>query len=244
MRECDPKAEAARGALELVGKLFPGGPASIGIGTGSTVARFIHLARDILRETGTVVGSSLDTISRLRDEGVSSIHPVALKPPVDVYIDGADEVDPSGRLIKGRGAALLGEKILAYSSKVFIVIVDESKLVRVLGERKPLPVEVVRDALPIFLEEARSLGLDPEVRSGKGKDGPVISDWGGVIVDLHTGPIRDPDLMERRLRGIPGVVETGLFLGMTDYVVVGLRSCGWRVVKHRRSRGLSLRGSA
>ncbi len=183
------------------------------------------------------VASSLDTELKLASRGLRVVSPRAVG-PIDVYIDGADEVDSSGNLLKGRGGALLGEKNLAYASRINIFIVGEDKLVDRLGSRKPLPVEVVRDYLSITLRAIRSRWGDARARSGSGKDGPVVSDWGGVIVDIPTGPLEDPWEAEAWLKSIPGVVETGLFLGYADYVVVGLESCGWKVARFERRQGL------
>ena len=241
--ECTPKDAAAIGAVKLVRELV-GEPRSLGVGTGSTVGRFLEHGSSLLAGVEWLAASSLDTAFKLAAKGFGHrvVHPASMPGVVDVYVDGADEVDPRGRLVKGRGAALLGEKILAYHSRVFIVIVDESKLVSVLGSRRPVPVEVVRDALPIVLSGLRRLGFHATPRSAAGKDGPVISDWGGVIVDVETGPIVDPEKVEVAMKNIPGVVETGLFIGLTDYVVVGMEECKWRVIRYSRTRGSSVSG--
>ncbi len=239
MSECSPKEAAAIGALELVSELYGDRPTSIGVGTGSTVGYFIKRGVGLLRSASGVVASSMDTLLALRGEGLIPADVRGAVYPLDLYVDGADEVDSEGNLIKGRGAALLGEKILAYGSRTFIVVVDESKLVSMLGEKKPVPLEVVRDAVSLVVDTLQSLGLRAEPRRGTGKDGPVVSDWGGVIVDVYPGePIRDPWEFERLLKSIPGVVETGLFLGLADYVVVGLEGCKWRTLRFERRTGM------
>jgi len=225
---CDAKLEAARGALELVESLKP---RILGVGTGSTVARFIGLL-DAGRFEG-VAASSVVSGLELAARGFRVLSPYTVA-SVDVYVDGADEVDPGGNMVKGRGAALLGEKVLASASRVNIFIVGEDKLVDVLGSRRPVPVEVVRDALSSVLARLRGRWPGAAPRVGAGKDGPVVSDWGGVIVDVPTGPLEDPWEAERFMRSIPGVVETGLFLGVADYVVVGRKSCGWEVLRFER----------
>ncbi len=236
--ECTPKDAAAIGALEVIERLgFRSGV--IGVGTGSTVARFIERGVGLLGDS-TLVASSLATALELSSRGLNPIDPRAVRRPLDLYIDGADEVDPEGRMIKGRGAALLGEKILAHASRLNIFIVDESKLVSRLGERKPLPVEVVPDSLGIVLASLERMGLPAEPRTGGGKDGPVVSDWGGIIVDIRLSQPFDPEELERELLMIPGVVETGLFIGLADFVVVGLEGCRWRVMRFNRRRGLEL----
>jgi ribose 5-phosphate isomerase A len=209
---------------------------TIGVGTGSTVSIIVDSLIDQgLLDDKIVVPSSIDTAMKLSLKGISPTEPLAVD-TVDVYIDGADEVDQHGNMIKGRGAALLGEKMLAYKSKVNIFVVDESKIVDKLGSMKPVPIEVHRWMIRTVEKIVRNMGYNYSFRSG-GKDGPVISDFCGVIIDLHTGPINDPYQLEDRLRSIPGLVETGLFLGYADYVVVGWDKGGGEVRKHTRSRG-------
>lgn len=222
---------AALGALEL---LKEADVRSLGVGTGSTVARFIDVMEGELAPS-LVAASSLDTALALSSKGYSVVHP-SLTPVLDAYVDGADEVDPEGRLVKGRGAALLGEKILASQSRLNIIIVTGDKLVDALGSRRPVPVEVVRDSLNPVLRMIRKRYPETVLRRGSGKDGPVVSDWGGVILDIYTGPLRDPEEAEAFLKSIPGVVETGLFIGYTDYVVVGREDCRWEVFRYDRSR--------
>lgn len=229
MEECSPKRAAALGALSLVEEL---GPSIVGVGTGSTVAEFIKAAGEVLRGVD-VIASSIDTELRLRGVGIRPISPLSGARP-EVYVDGADEVDGEGRMIKGGGGALLGEKILAYNSRVNVFIVDESKLVEVLGSRRPVPVEVVPHALSYVMDSLESMGYRVEARASGGKAGPVVSDWGGVILDIYTGPIPDPSGLDARLKGIPGVVETGIFYGVTDYLVIGMQGCKWRIVRAGR----------
>ncbi|GBF08788.1 ribose-5-phosphate isomerase A, partial [Aeropyrum pernix] len=143
-----------------------------------------------------------------------------------------------GYMVKGGGGALLGEKILASRSKLNIFIVGEDKLVGRLGEKTPVPVEVEPGFVSMALASLEELGLNPRVRTSPGKRGPVVSDWGGVIVDLLTGPLEDPRGLESMLRNVPGVRETGLFLGLADYIVVGLSSCGYRVLGPYRGRAV------
>ncbi len=229
--ECDSREVAARGALEILSGMRV---RRIGIGTGSTVSRFIKLLPGSGVKPDLIASSSIDTALLLRGSGYNPVHP-SLIDSLDVYIDGADEVDPKGRLLKGRGAALLGEKILASASSMNIFIVSEEKMVEMLGTRRPLPVEVVRDALLVALSEIRKHYPGAAPRRGSGKDGPVISDWGGVIIDIPTGPMRDPQKIHSLLKNIPGVVETGLFIGYTDYVVIGKSDCTWEVLRFERS---------
>ncbi len=226
--QCDPKMAAAKGALELI---LSRDIELLGIGTGSTVERFISLLpRDIVSKIEGFVPTSRDTARKLFERGFRRIlDSTVLGSGLDAYIDGADEVDPRGRLVKGRGGALLGEKLVAFSSKYNVIIVDESKIVEILGSKKPLPVEVVPEGLEVVLRVFRDKGLRYSVRPCNCKDGPAVSDWRGILVDLYTGPLKDPEQFDQELHLIPGVVETGLFIDLTDVVVIGLKDCSWKV---------------
>jgi len=195
----------------------------IGVGTGSTIKKLIAkigLERDVF-SAKIFVPSSYDTLIKLQSLGLKVVSTEFLIKKPDVYVDGADEVTRNLVLIKGRGGALLREKILAYFSKKRIYIVDYTKLVSVLGEKKPLPVEVVPYALGWVLSELRKKKLNPRIRMCRnGKDGPVITDSGNTIIDLYV-KIQDPESLERELKGIPGIVETGLFINLADMVIVG-----------------------
>lgn len=194
----------------------------VGVGTGSTVEKFIELLansegfRDKL-----YVPSSLDTAFKLQQAGLRVLHP-AFSPEIEVYVDGADEVDPNLNMIKGGGAAMTMEKILAHCSRRRLIIVDSTKLVQKLGEKHPVPLEVLPWALGHVLRWLAGLGLRAELRKAAGgKAGPVVADTGGVIVDVHTGPIDDPRELNHLLKSLPGVVETGLFIDYADVVYVG-----------------------
>jgi ribose 5-phosphate isomerase A len=144
---------------------------------------------------------------------------------LDVTIDGADQVDVHLNLIKGMGAALTREKIVARASKQNIIIADASKKVRVLGENgQPVPIEVLPVALPFVKRTLKEIGGKPTIREGTGKVGPVITDNGNVILDVDFGLIRKPADLARDLKAVSGVVETGLFVGMADIVYVGKSS--------------------
>lgn len=232
MDNCSPKEAAARGALETFKDLISRSLVA-GVGTGTTVKEFISVASELLRGK-RVLSSSLSTSLELSSRGVDVVSYPAERRTVDLYIDGADEVTADGHMIKGRGGALLGEKILAYFSRVNIFIVSEDKLVGRLGSKGPLPIEVVPEAYPLVSEELSSLGFKAVAREGSGKVGPLISDLRGMIVDVHTGPIERPEDLEATLKRIPGVVETGLFLGMADYIVVGKEGCNYEVLRFTR----------
>jgi ribose 5-phosphate isomerase A len=187
----------------------------VGVGTGSTVAYFIDaLARIKDRIAGTVSSSEQST-QRLRSHGIEVLELNATG-PLSLYVDGADECDPHKRLIKGGGAALTREKIIAEASKRFVCIVDPSKRVDVLG-RFPLPIEVIPMARSLVAREilART-GGQPVWRDG------VVTDNGNWILDIHGLSITDPVGLERELNQIPGVVSVGLFARRpADVVIVG-----------------------
>jgi ribose 5-phosphate isomerase A len=139
-------------------------------------------------------------------------------PELDIYIDGADEVGPELALIKGGGGALLREKIVASAAEKFVVVVDSTKVVPVLG-RFPLPVEVVKMALPLVERKLSDLGLHPALR--KHKDGSLyLTDENNYILDCACGTIPEPEETAAEIRGIVGVVEHGLFLGMASVALV------------------------
>ncbi|NIJ68895.1 ribose-5-phosphate isomerase RpiA [Xanthomonas sp. 60] len=187
----------------------------VGVGTGSTVAYFIDaLARIQHRIKGTVSSSEQST-AQLRGHGIEVMelnHTGALS----LYVDGADECDPGKCLIKGGGAALTREKIIAEASERFICIVDPSKQVPVLG-RFPLPVEVIPMARSLVARRIRDMtGGQPAWREG------VVTDNGNQILDIHNLQITDPAALERELNQLPGVVCVGLFARRrADVVIVG-----------------------
>jgi ribose 5-phosphate isomerase A len=137
---------------------------------------------------------------------------------IDVAVDGADEVDPHGNLVKGLGGALVREKIVAASARKFVVVVSDEKLSPVLGSHHVLPVEVVPFGLSLCTRSITALGLAPKLRMVDGK--PFISDNGNLILDLHIQPLERPQDLERALLEIPGVVDTGLFLGMKPTILI------------------------
>ncbi len=233
--KCDTKEEAAKGALELVEQISSNFDI-IGLGTGSTIKKFMSYARSIL-STKKIISSSHSTTMFLSSLGIDSIK-MPRKMGEYLYIDGADEFTIKGDLIKGHGGALLGEKILAFSSKINVFIVGEEKRVEKLGEKKPLPIEIIPDSYPFVSNVLRLRNFSFTLRQSNAKDGPVISDWGGFLLDINTGPIKDPEKINSMLISIPGVVETGMFLGYADYIVIGKEDCGYEVIKTKRRAGL------
>ncbi len=187
----------------------------VGVGTGSTVAYFIDALARIKDRIGGAVSSSEQSTAKLKAHGIEVLDLNATG-TLALYVDGADECDPGKCLIKGGGAALTREKIVAEASKTFVCIVDPSKQVPVLG-RFPLPVEVIPMARSLVAREilART-GGQPVWRDG------VVTDNGNVILDIHHLSITDPVALERELNQIPGVVTVGLFARRrADVVIVG-----------------------
>ncbi|CBA15300.1 ribose-5-phosphate isomerase RpiA [Xanthomonas albilineans] len=187
----------------------------VGVGTGSTVAYFIDALGRIGHRLKGAVSSSEHSTARLRQHGIDVLE-LNHTGTLSLYVDGADECDPNKCLIKGGGAALTREKIIAEASERFICIVDPSKQVQTLGAF-PLPIEVIPMARSLVAREilARS-GGQPVWRDG------VITDNGNVILDVHHLSISDPLTLERELNQIPGVVCVGLFAHRrADVVIVG-----------------------
>jgi ribose 5-phosphate isomerase A len=213
VKEDEAKALAARAAI---GELPLGG--IIGLGSGSTARLFIAEVGALVRQGRSFQGVPTSEGSR-KDAERAGIPLLEDNGPWDiaVTVDGADEVDARLNLIKGGGAAHTREKIVNWSSRRNVIIVDEGKLSERLGEKWPVPVEVL---LFGHLATARLLsGIGrPARRMRDGK--PVLTDTGNVIYDVFAGPLADPATTDRALRDIPGVVETGIFLGRADLVIV------------------------
>ena len=176
----------------------------LGVGTGSTVDCFIDELAKAGKPLKAAISSSKRSSERLRSLGYTIMELGALSSPMDLSSDGADEIDPRLCMVKGGGAALTQEKIVASAAKRFICIVDASKCVQVLG-RFPLPVEVIASAITPVSWAIRALGGDPRERVG------VITDNGHPILDVHGLSITDPEAMETALNQIPGVVTNGVF---------------------------------
>lgn len=192
----------------------------VGLGTGSTSVMFIKAlgarvqqglkircvaSSDASAELGRSLGMDVVTLEEL--------------PELDLYIDGADEVAPGLALIKGGGAALLREKIVASAARRFVCVVDETKIVEKLG-KFPLPVEVVKMARPLVERRLADLGLNPTLRMKKDGSGPLLTDEQNYILDCACGVIEDPEETAAEIRSIVGVVEHGLFLGMAEMALV------------------------
>ena len=203
------KQAVAQAALRYV---VPG--AVVGVGTGSTVNYFIQGLAAMREQLGGAVSSSHASTERLHALGIPVLDLNAVQ-HIPVYIDGADEIDPSGAMIKGGGAALTREKIVAEVAERFICIVDSSKQVAVLG-KFPLPVEVVPMARALVQRRLLQLGGDARLREG------VVTDNGNLILDVHGLQISQPRELEASINQIPGVVTVGLFARRgADIALVG-----------------------
>ena len=187
----------------------------VGVGTGTTVAYFIDGLANIKDRIQGAVSSSEQSSAQLRRHGIDVLE-LNNTGPLALYVDGADECDGNKRLIKGGGAALTREKVIAEASKTFVCIVDASKRVGILG-RFPLPVEVIPMARSLVGREiVRITGGQPVWRDG------VVTDNGNWIIDIHGLAITDPVGMERSLNQVPGIVSVGLFARRpADVVIVG-----------------------
>lgn len=193
---------------------------AVGLGTGRAAAQFIEALAEKIRGGLNVVGVPTSIASENLARGLG-IPLVSLEdvPTLDVTIDGADEVDPELNLIKGYGGALVREKIVAASSRRLVILAGAVKEVERLGARGRLPVEVLPFALGLCRRRLQTLGLTPNLRTDD--DGrPFVSDNGGSILDCVTAPIAEPTALEAAIRSIPGVIGTGLFLGMADRVLL------------------------
>ena len=207
------KEAAARASLQFIRDGYV-----VGMGTGSTAARFIDLLGEQVKSGLKIRG--IPSSDRSREQAAKLGIPVITFEEcqqIDVTVDGADEVDPQLRLIKGGGGAMLREKIVASATKQLVIVADESKQVSVLG-KFPLPVEVIKFAQALVAKEIAALGAQVSVRTGA--DGkPFVTDEHNHILDCRFGQIPDADGLARKLSDMPGVVEHGLFIGMASVVL-------------------------
>ena len=194
---------------------------TLGLGTGRAAEAFIGCLGEAVRRGLRVRGvptsvRSEELARRLQIEVVT----LAEVEGLDLAFDGADEVTPELDLTKGLGGALLRERVVAYEAKRFVVLVTPEKLVPQLGSRTHIPIEVVPFAEMTVLRHLRAMGCKPKVRT-KADGFPYLTDNQNRILDANFGPIASPMSLDDHIRGIPGVVDTGLFLGMADLVLVG-----------------------
>jgi ribose 5-phosphate isomerase A len=216
----EAKRLAARAAVEQIQSGMV-----VGLGTGSTAAEAVRQLGVRVRAGLRIQGISTSRATRdlAIEEGIELIdfHQTTT---VDLTIDGADEVNPQLQLIKGGGAALLWEKIVASASTEEIIVVDASKEVSRLGAF-PLPVEVIPFSWPLVARKVADLGGNPVFRESGGK--PVVTDQENVILDCHFGAIEDPERLEAQLNLIPGVVENGLFINLCTTLIVSDGTNTW-----------------
>ena len=221
-----PQDSAKRAAAALALDRFVGPGMRLGLGSGSTSHWMVRLLGERVRAGLDVVGvaTSTGTADLAREEGIRVVELDEVD-GLDVTLDGADEIDPALRMIKGGGACLLWEKIVATASARMVAMVDASKTVPTLGAF-PLPIEVVRfgwrSTAKRVAEVLAAADVDSRGMSQRRVAGdPLLTDSGHYILDLELGRIGDPEALERDLRRLPGVVETGLFLGIADAMVIG-----------------------
>jgi ribose 5-phosphate isomerase A len=206
----------------------------VGLGTGSTTAYAIQYLGDRIKSGELIdikgIPTSFQASVLAKQYGI----PLTTLDEVDrihIAIDGADEVDPQKNLIKGGGAAHTREKVVDSLAELFIVVVDQSKIVTALGSTFPVPVEVLPMAIAPVTRALEKLGGKPELRMGVKKDGPVITDQGNMVLDVTFASIPNPAELEKILNNIPGVLENGIFVGVTDIVLIGEIQDGQPIVR-------------
>jgi len=195
----------------------------LGLGTGSTVERFAAFLGDEVKRglRVKVVPTSYHSIQMAARYGLEVV-PTELLDRIDLVVDGADEVDRKLNMIKGRGAALAREKVVACMALRRVYVVSYDKVVEKLCSTKPIPVEVLPFAYKYVMRRLVELGGEAELRgAGRFKDGPLVTDNGNFIIDARFKPLDDPEGLELMIKRIPGVVEVGLFCGIADAVYVG-----------------------
>jgi ribose 5-phosphate isomerase A len=196
----------------------------VGLGTGSTTAHAIAELGQRLKSgqltdiIGIPTSFQASVLAKKYGIPLRTLDDVSV---IDVAIDGADEVDPHKNLIKGGGAAHTREKVVDSLASLFIVVVDQSKLVSQLGSTFPVPVEVLPMAIAPVTKALADLGGAAELRMGVKKDGPVITDQGFMVLDVTFTAIPDPAGLEQAINNIPGVLENGLFVNVADEILVG-----------------------
>ena len=199
---------------QAAGEVHPG--MVVGLGTGSTASAFVRAlgerVADGLRITGIPTSMETEDLARSLNIPLTGLNDVD---SVDLCIDGADEIAPSRAVVKGRGGALLFEKLVARRAERYIIIATDEKLVNTLGTRLPMPVEIVSMGWQHTARELERMGLVPHLRTTAAGE-PFLTDGGHYIVDCDTGPIIDPADLGRRVKLVTGVVDHGLFVGMVD----------------------------
>lgn len=199
----------------------------IGVGSGSTmayaVAELSRISRSRRLELSVVPTShQIENLAQRHGLRILSMNEAST---IDYAVDGADQVQvPSLNLIKGGGAALLREKIVDSAAMSLAIVVDETKLSKALGGRQSVPLEVLPFSYKSVQIHVAKMGGRAKLREAGGKVGPVVTDNGNFIMDADFGKIKNPSLLQRQLKAVPGLLETGLFLNLADAVYVGRRS--------------------
>jgi ribose 5-phosphate isomerase A len=219
-------------SLEALGKyalrfVKPGH--TIGLGTGRAASAFIRaLGESGISVRGVPTSKAAEDLAR--SVGIPIVT-LAEASKIDTDFDGADEVDPRLNLIKGYGGALVREKIVAASSRRFVVLVGYEKMVKKLGERGSMPVEVVPFGVPLVTAKIRAMGMKPRIRESHENGSEFITDNGNLILDCAVKKIANPARLDRELLAIPGVVGTGLFVAIASMVLVAEESGKIRTLK-------------
>ena len=222
MEQAGMKEKAGRAAVEGLVK----SGMKLGLGTGSTAVHAIRRVGELMAQGALLdicaFATSFQSEIECEKLGIPfyPLNARELAGGLDLTIDGADEVDPQCRLIKGGGGALLVEKIAAYASAAFAVTVDESKIVSGLGSGFPVPVEVIPEARATAGKALEKLGAIVMLREAVRKAGPVITEHGNLILDIRFAAPVDPVAMERKINQIPGVVENGFFTGIRPVIYI------------------------
>jgi ribose 5-phosphate isomerase A len=199
----------------------------VGIGSGSTVVYAVQKLGELNKEKSLnlkCIPSSFQSYQLIIENELDLVS-LDQFPEIDLDIDGADEVDKDLNLIKGGGGCLVQEKIIASNSKKLIIIVDFRKNSGCLGKnwKKGVPIEVIPMAYFPIMKKLRNLGGNPVLRMAKSKSGPLVTDNGNFIIDVDFGQINNPNELDRKIKIIPGVVDTGFFLGMASKVYIGTK---------------------
>lgn len=206
-----------RSAAEVAAKLVQDKMA-VGLGSGTTVTKVIQALAKLKSEAIFVPSSS--TTQRLASDLGLKLSSLDVHDKLDLMIDGADEIDPNFNMIKGRGGAHTREKIVAGAAKRVVIVVDKIKLVKKLGERAPVPVEVLPFAREYTMRKLAELGGEPRLRIAA-SGAPFVTDNGNYVVDVKFRSIPKPAKLEQQMNRVPGVVDNGLFINVADMVLVG-----------------------
>jgi ribose 5-phosphate isomerase A len=213
-----------RTALEAVKHVKDG--YIVGLGSGSTAAYAIRRIGEIVKQRNwRILGipTSYQAFLLAVECGIpiTSLNEYS---KINLTIDGADQINHDLIMIKGMGGALTREKIVAFVSEQTVIVADETKYVKTLGLNHPVPIEVLPFALAIVVSKISEMGGKVLLREGKGKVGPIVTDNRNFIVDVYFGPIENPQDLNKQLKLIPGVIETGLFIDTADVVYIGMKT--------------------